>query len=110
VVILVRHRRAAGRGDRVRRRRHRQRRARRLIVIDTSTSEPATTTQGRAKRWRRRGSVRRAPLSRTPVEAEQGRLNTMVGGRRRDVREARAVFAAYCENVVHAGPPATAWC
>ena len=46
-----------------------------------------------------------APLARTPVEAEQGRLNTMVGADDATFAELKPVFAAYCENIVHAGPP-----
>ena len=45
-----------------------------------------------------------APLARTPVEAEQGRLNTMVGADDATFAELKPVFAAYCENIVHAGP------
>ena len=45
-----------------------------------------------------------APLARTPVEAEQGRLNTMVGADDATFAELKPVFAAYCENIIHAGP------
>jgi 3-hydroxyisobutyrate dehydrogenase-like beta-hydroxyacid dehydrogenase len=46
-----------------------------------------------------------APLARTPVEAEQGRLNTMVGAEPAMFERLKPVLAAYCENIVHAGPP-----
>ena len=48
-----------------------------MIVIDTSTSEPATTTKTREALAAKVVAFVDAPLSRTPVEAEQGRLNTM---------------------------------
>jgi 3-hydroxyisobutyrate dehydrogenase-like beta-hydroxyacid dehydrogenase len=49
------------------------------IVIDTSTSLPSSTLR-LAQALKEKGIVLvDAPLTRTPVEAEQGRLNTMVG-------------------------------
>ena len=76
-----------------------------LIVVDTSTSEPATTTRVREALAKRDVRFVDAPLARTPVEAEQGRLNTMVGADDATFAELKPVFAAYCENIVHAGPP-----
>ena len=75
-----------------------------MIVIDTSTSEPATTTKTREALAAKGVAFVDAPLSRTPVEAEQGRLNTMVGADDATFAKLAPVFAAYCENVVHAGP------
>src|SRR6185369_17434949 len=46
-----------------------------------------------------------APLARTPVEAEAGRLNIMVGADDATFAEVKPVLAAFCENIVHAGPP-----
>jgi len=46
-----------------------------------------------------------APLARTPVEAEQGRLNIMVGADDATFAQLEPTFAAFCENIVHAGPP-----
>ena len=76
-----------------------------MVVIDTSTSEPATTAKARETLAAKGVKVVDAPLSRTPVEAEQGRLNTMVGADEATFAQLQPVFAAYCENVVHAGPP-----
>ena len=76
-----------------------------LIVIDTSTSEPATTTKIREALAAKGVEFVDAPLSRTPVEAEQGRLNTMVGASDATFAKLKPVFGAYCENIVHAGPP-----
>ena len=50
-----------------------------LVVIDTSTSEPATTAKMREELAAKGVLFVDAPLARTPVEAEQGRLNIMVG-------------------------------
>jgi 3-hydroxyisobutyrate dehydrogenase-like beta-hydroxyacid dehydrogenase len=46
-----------------------------------------------------------APLARTPKEAEEGRLNTMVGAEPGDFRALEPVLKAFCENVFHVGPP-----
>lgn len=76
-----------------------------LLVIDTSTAEPASTTRIRADFAARGATFIDAPLARTPIEAEQGRLNTMVGAEAADFERVRPVLAAFCENIFHVGPP-----
>jgi 3-hydroxyisobutyrate dehydrogenase-like beta-hydroxyacid dehydrogenase len=76
-----------------------------LIVVDTSTSEPATTSRMRNVLADQQVRFVDAPLARTPVEAEQGRLNIMVGADDATFAELPPTFAAFCENIVHAGPP-----
>jgi len=76
-----------------------------LIVVDTSTSEPATTTRMREVLAEQNVRFVDAPLARTPVEAEQGRLNIMDGADDATFAELQPTFAAFCENIVHAGPP-----
>jgi 3-hydroxyisobutyrate dehydrogenase-like beta-hydroxyacid dehydrogenase len=75
-----------------------------LIVVDTSTSEPATTSRMRNVLADQQVRFVDAPLARTPVEAEQGRLNIMVGADDATFAELQPTFAAFCENIVHAGP------
>jgi len=75
-----------------------------LIIIDTSTSEPATTTQMREALAAKGVRFVDAPLARTPVEAEQGRLNIMVGADDATFGELKPVLSAFCENIIHAGP------
>jgi 3-hydroxyisobutyrate dehydrogenase-like beta-hydroxyacid dehydrogenase len=75
-----------------------------LIVVDTSTSEPATTTKMREELAAKGVRFVDAPLARTPVEAEQGRLNIMVGADDATFAELKPVLAAFCENIIHAGP------
>ncbi len=76
-----------------------------LVVVDTSTAEPASTAKIRADLGRKETLYVDAPLARTPKEAEEGRLNTMVGADEATFTRLRPVFSAYCENVIHAGPP-----
>jgi 3-hydroxyisobutyrate dehydrogenase-like beta-hydroxyacid dehydrogenase len=74
------------------------------IVVDLSTSEPATTTKMREALAAQGVRFIDAPLARTPVEAEQGRLNIMVGADDATFAELKPVLTAFCENIFHAGP------
>jgi 3-hydroxyisobutyrate dehydrogenase-like beta-hydroxyacid dehydrogenase len=76
-----------------------------LTVIDTSTAEPGSTTRIRNDFAARGVTFIDAPLTRTPKEAEEGRLNTMVGAAPEDFERVRPVLAAFCENIFHVGPP-----
>ncbi|HMA32493.1 MAG TPA: NAD(P)-dependent oxidoreductase [Casimicrobiaceae bacterium] len=76
-----------------------------LVIVDTSTSEPATTAKMREALAPKGVRFVDAPLTRTPVEAEQGRLNTMVGADDATFEQLKPVFGAFCENIIHAGPP-----
>lgn len=76
-----------------------------LVVVDTSTAEPASTARIRADFERKGALYVDAPLARTPKEAEEGRLNTMVGADDATFARLNPVLSAYCENVIHAGPP-----
>ncbi len=76
-----------------------------LIVVDTSTAEPASSTRIRNDLAAKGIKLIDAPLARTPKEAEEGRLNTMVGAEPEDFKTLEPVFKAFCENIFHVGPP-----
>lgn len=76
-----------------------------LIVVDTSTAEPASTARLRDELAKKGVKLIDAPLARTPKEAEEGRLNTMVGAEPADMELLMPVLKAFCENVFHVGPP-----
>jgi len=76
-----------------------------LVVIETSTSEPDSTAKLRDACAARGVTLVDAPLARTPVEAEQGRLNTMVGADDATFAAIRPVLEGYCENIFHVGGP-----
>ncbi len=76
-----------------------------LIVVDTSTAEPASSAHIRADLAARGVRLVDAPLARTPKEAEEGRLNCMVGAEPADFALLEPVLKAFCENVFHVGPP-----
>jgi 3-hydroxyisobutyrate dehydrogenase-like beta-hydroxyacid dehydrogenase len=73
------------------------------IVVDTSTSQPGSTLKIAADFKAKGVRFVDAPLARTPVEAEQGRLNTMVGADDATFRELEPVLKAFCENIFHVG-------
>ena len=76
-----------------------------LVIIDCSTSEPESTARLAALCAARGATLVDAPLARTPVEAELGKLNTMVGATPEIFAAVRPVLAAYCENIFHVGGP-----
>ena len=76
-----------------------------LLVIDTSTSEPESTQRLAALCAQHGAVLVDAPLARTPVEAELGKLNTMVGASPEVFEQVRPVLQAYCENIFHVGGP-----
>ncbi len=76
-----------------------------LLVIDTSTSEPESTQRLAALCAARGAVLVDAPLARTPVEAELGKLNTMVGATPEVFAVVKPVLQAYCENIFHVGGP-----
>ncbi|MGJ7510072.1 NAD(P)-dependent oxidoreductase [Variovorax sp. GT1P44] len=76
-----------------------------LLVVDTSTAEPSSTTRIRADLAAKGVKFIDAPLARTPKEAEEGRLNTMVGADPDDFHLIEPVLKAFCENIFHVGPP-----
>ena len=76
-----------------------------LVVVDTSTAEPSSTARLRADLAAQGAKLIDAPLARTPKEAEEGRLNTMVGAEPADFERIKPVLQAFCENIFHVGPP-----
>ena len=74
-----------------------------LIVVDCSTSEPAMTTRVDGDLTAKGAAMADAPLARTPIEAEAGRLNTMVGASQETFAAIEAPLKAFCENIFHVG-------
>jgi len=76
-----------------------------LVIVDTSTSEPDSTARMRDLCQARGVSYIDAPLARTPVEAEAGRLNVMVGATPEDFARVEPLLKCFAENVFHVGGP-----
>jgi 3-hydroxyisobutyrate dehydrogenase-like beta-hydroxyacid dehydrogenase len=75
-----------------------------LIVIDCSTSNPVSTLALGDELKAAGMTLVDAPLSRTPVEAEAGTLDTMVGCDDATFRTIEPVLRCWAGNVVHLGP------
>lgn len=76
-----------------------------LVVVDTSTSEPASTEVLRGRAAAAGVTFVDAPLARTPVEAEAGRLNVMLGAEPAVFERLQPVLRCFAENVFHVGGP-----
>jgi 3-hydroxyisobutyrate dehydrogenase-like beta-hydroxyacid dehydrogenase len=76
-----------------------------LLVVDCSTSEPESTTRLRERSAAAGVTFVDAPLARTPVEAEAGRLNVMVGAEPAVYARLEPVLRRFAENVFHVGGP-----
>jgi 3-hydroxyisobutyrate dehydrogenase-like beta-hydroxyacid dehydrogenase len=76
-----------------------------LVIVDCSTSEPDSTARLRERCAAAGVAFVDAPLSRTPVEAEAGRLNVMVGADAEVLARLEPVLRCFAENVIHVGGP-----
>lgn len=74
------------------------------IVIDCSTAVPSSTLRLSAQVIARGGRFLDSPMTRTPREAAQGRLNLLVGGDADLFEQCRPILACFAENITHAGP------
>ena len=76
-----------------------------LMIVDCSTSEPDSTARLREQCAASGVPFVDAPLSRTPVEAEAGRLNVMVGAEQSVFDGLQPILACFAENIFHVGGP-----
>jgi 3-hydroxyisobutyrate dehydrogenase-like beta-hydroxyacid dehydrogenase len=79
--------------------------ARGLTIVDTSTAEPDSTNRLRALCEAQGVQYIDAPLARTPVDAEAGKLNVMVGATDAQFAQLEPVLKSFAENVFHVGAP-----
>ena len=75
-----------------------------LIVVDSTTAEPASTARVAAALATRNVGFADAPLTRSPQDAEAGRLNTLVGADEATLAAIRPVLETFSENIFHVGP------
>ncbi len=78
-----------------------------LLVIDCSTSDPASTRRLTAELAPKGVTLIDAPLSRTPKDAWEGTLDVMVGGDPAAVARARPILEAFAGRIVETGPVGT---
>jgi 3-hydroxyisobutyrate dehydrogenase-like beta-hydroxyacid dehydrogenase len=75
-----------------------------VIVIDCSTAIPSSTIRIAEAVEKAGGRFLDAPMTRTPKEAAEGRLNLIVGGDPALFEACKPVLECYAENIVFAGP------
>jgi len=75
-----------------------------LLVIDCSTSDPSRTVALAADMAPLGITLIDAPLSRTPKEAAEGKLDVMAGGADDVFARALPIIEAFAGRVVHTGP------
>lgn len=76
-----------------------------LVVIDCSTSEPASTAALRERCAAQQVLLVDAPLARSAADAEAGRLTVMVGAEPQDFARLDPLLRCFAENLHHVGPP-----
>lgn len=75
-----------------------------MIVIDCSTGAPGTVEKVAASLAAKGVDMADAPLARTPVEAEAGKLNSMVGASAEVFASIEPILQTFCENIFLMGP------
>ena len=76
-----------------------------LVIVDSSTSEPASTAALRARCAALGVTLVDAPLARSAADAERGTLNVMVGAEPADFVRLEPVLRCFAENLFHVGGP-----
>ena len=74
------------------------------VIIDFSTSYPASTRMLYEQLKAKQVALLDAPMTGTPVHANAGELNLMIGGDRPVYDRCLPVFQAVAKNIFHVGP------
>ena len=74
------------------------------LLVDLSTAMPDRTVTVAAAVQDQGARFVDAAMTRTPKEAEEGRLNLLVGGTAEDLADVRPLLDCIAENIFHAGP------
>jgi 3-hydroxyisobutyrate dehydrogenase-like beta-hydroxyacid dehydrogenase len=75
-----------------------------LIIADCSTAEPHSTVKIAADLDAKGVHFLDTPMTRTPKEAEAGKLGLMVGGDEKIIARIRPVLECFADTIIHAGP------
>jgi 3-hydroxyisobutyrate dehydrogenase-like beta-hydroxyacid dehydrogenase len=75
-----------------------------LILVDMTTAEAASTL-ALAERLAEKGAIMvDGPVTLTPKEAEEGRLNIMIGAEAAILDEIRPILETFTQRIFHTGP------
>ena len=75
-----------------------------LVIADCSTAEPASTVRIAADMLKKGAHFVDTPMTRTPKEAEAGKLALMIGGPPEVLSTIRPILDSFADMVVYAGP------
>jgi 3-hydroxyisobutyrate dehydrogenase-like beta-hydroxyacid dehydrogenase len=75
-----------------------------LVLVDLTTGAPEATRCIAARAAEKGVRMLDAPMTLTPKEAEEGRLNLLVGGDPALFEELRPIFLTFNERIFHVGP------
>ena len=75
-----------------------------MIVVDKSTGDPALTRRLGAMLAERGVAMIDAPIGRSPAQAEEGKLSTLLGGDPADIARVRPIIECYADTIIEAGP------
>ncbi len=79
-----------------------------LILVDMTTAEPSSTLALAEALSAKGAKMVDGPVTLTPKEAEEGRLNIMIGAEAALLDQIRPVLETFCERIFHTGPLGTA--
>ncbi|MGI9434897.1 MAG: NAD(P)-dependent oxidoreductase [Geminicoccaceae bacterium] len=75
-----------------------------LVLVDMTTAEPSSTLE-LARAIEAKGALMvDGPVTLTPKEAEEGRLNIMIGAEPALLEQLRPILETFCERIFHTGP------
>lgn len=75
-----------------------------LVLVDMTTSEPAATRRLAASLAENGVTLVDGPVTLTPKEAEEGRLNIMIGAEASVLDQIKPVLETFCAKIFHTGP------
>ena len=75
-----------------------------MIYVDSTTANPESTRRIGEELVKRGCAMVDAPVGRTPREAEQGKLNTFLGGDPATVAKVKPIVSCYADTIIDAGP------
>jgi len=73
------------------------------IVVDHTTTNPATVAKLHTAITKQGAKYAEAPMTRTPIHADQGCVNVLFGGDSDLLENLRPLFDCYAENIFHIG-------
>jgi 3-hydroxyisobutyrate dehydrogenase-like beta-hydroxyacid dehydrogenase len=79
-----------------------------LVLVDMTTAEPSSTLDLASALAAKGATMVDGPVTLTPKEAEEGRLNIMIGAEPALLEELRPILETFCERIFHTGPLGTA--